>query len=217
MTASTGIALAAVLTAATLVGAFELRSRDNVVAIGFWFEDVTFGLHDPVRMGGPLTLVEQQRIRDVARREVEHAFAEFRIEVTDRRDAFYRVRVRQALTAYNRYATAGQSNVFGPLGGYGGVSFVTLAAQAMAHAPAGASRAAIVDGIGRGLGRAAVHEFAHQILPRGPMHTTQDRASYEYWSSDRVAQYYGEMHWSVARAKLAERLLKPQARAAGEG
>jgi hypothetical protein len=30
-----------------------------------------------------------------------------------------------------------------------------------------------------------------------------------------VAQYYGEMHWSVARAKLTERLLKPQARTAG--
>ena len=47
MTASTGIALAAIVNAAALVGALELRSRDNVVAIGFWFEDVTFGLHDP--------------------------------------------------------------------------------------------------------------------------------------------------------------------------
>jgi hypothetical protein len=215
MTASTGIALAAMVTAAVLVGALELRSRDHVVNVGFWFEDVTFEVHDPVRLGGPLTADEQQRIAIVARQEIEHAFAEFRIQVTDRRDANYRVRVRQAMTAYNRYATAGQSNVFGPLGGYGGVSFVTLAAQAMAHAPAGALRADIVDGIGRGLGRAAVHEFAHQLLPRGPMHTSQDRASYEYRSSDRPEQYYGEMRWSVARAKLAERLLKPQAHTAG--
>jgi hypothetical protein len=205
MSPSTGIALAAVLTAAAIVGALELRSRDNVVRVGFWFEDVTFEVHDPVRLGGPLTGEEQQRIATVARQEIEHAFAEFRIRVTDRREATYRVRVRQALTA-GRYAAAGQSNVFGPLGGYGAVSFITLAAQALAHAPAGASRADIVDAIGRGLGRAAVHEFAHQILPQGPMHTTQDRASYEYWSSNRAAQYYGAMRWSVALPKLEERL-----------
>jgi hypothetical protein len=208
MTASTGIALGAIVTAATLVGAFELRSRDNVVAVGFWFEDVTFEVHDPVRLGGPLTLDEQQRIQHVARQEIERAFADYRIRVTGSSDAFYRVRVRQAVTAYNRYAAAGQSNVFGPLGGYGAVSFITLAAQAMAHAPAGASRADVVDGIGRGLGRAAVHEFAHQILPRGPMHTTQDRASYEYWSSNREAQYYGEMRWSVAEPRLRARLAR---------
>jgi len=206
MTFSTVMTIGATVMTASLLGAIEYRSRTNVVAVGFWFEDVSFELHDPARMGGPLTVVEQQRIHTVAQQEIEHAFAEFRIRVTDRRDAFYRVRVRQWLTAYNRYATAGQSNVFGPLGGYGAVSFITLAAQAMAHAPATASRADIVDAIGRGLGRAAVHEFAHQILPSGPMHNTQDRASYEYWSSDRTAQYYGEMHWSVARPKLEERL-----------
>ena len=206
MSASTAIAISALVAAASIVGALELRSRDNVVAIGFWFEDVTFEVHDPVRLGGPLTADEQQRIQSVARQEIEHAFADFRIQVTDRRDAFYRVRVRQALTVYNRYAAAGQSNVFGPLGGYGAVSFITLAAQAMAHAPAGGSRADVVDAIGRGLGRAAVHEFAHQILPKGPMHTTDDPASYEYWSSNREAQYYGEMHWSVAQPKLRERL-----------
>ena len=208
MTASTGIARGAIVAAASIAGALELRSRDNVVAVGFWFEDVTWEVHDPARLGGPLTLDEQQRIQVVARQEIEQAFAEFRIKVTDRRDAFYRVRVRQWLTAYNRYAAAGQSNVFGPLGGYGAVSFVTLAAQAMAHAPPGATRADVVDAIGRGLGRAAVHEFAHQILPKGPMHNTRDRESYEYWSSDRAAQYYGEMHWSVAQPKLKERLAR---------
>jgi hypothetical protein len=208
MTASTGIAVGAIVAAASIAGALELLSRDNVVSVGFWFEDVTFEVHDPARLGGPLTADEQRRIRAVARQEVEHAFAGFRIRVTDRRDAFYRVRVRQVITANNRYAAAGASNVFGPLGGDGSVSFITLAAQAMFHAPAGARRADVVDGIGRGLGRAAVHEFAHQILPQGPMHTTADRASYEYWSSDREAQYYGEMRWSVAEPKLRERLAR---------
>jgi hypothetical protein len=205
MTFPTLMTIGATALTVSLLGALEYQTRRNVVTVGFWFEDVTFEVHHPAALGGPLTRSEQQRIQTVARQEIEHAFAEFRIHVTDRRDAFYRVRVRQFLTA-GRYATAGQSNVFGPLGGYGAVSFVTLAAQAMAHAPATASRADVVDAIGRGLGRAAVHEFAHQILPSGPMHNTQDRASYEYWSSDRVAQYYGEMRWSVARPKLEERL-----------
>jgi hypothetical protein len=213
MTFSTLMTIGATALTASLLGAMEYRSRSNVVTLGFWFEDVTFEVHHPARLGEPLTDEEQRRIQTVARQEIEHAFAEFRVQVTDGGEAFYRVRVRQFLTA-GRYAIAGQSNVFGPLGGYGAVSFITLAAQAMAHAPASATREDIVEAMGRGVGRAAVHEFAHQILPSGPMHNTQDRASYEYWSSDRVAQYYGEMHWSVARAKLAERLLKPQARTA---
>ena len=205
MTFSTLMTIGATAMTASLLGAIEYQSRTNVVTAGFWFEDVTFDVHHPARLGGPLTLEEQQRIQSVARQEIEDAFAEFRVLVNERPDSFYRVRVRQFLTA-GRYAAAGQSNVFGPLGGYGAVSFITLAAQAMAHAPATATRADIVDAIGRGLGRAAVHEFAHQILPSGPMHNTQDRASYEYWSSNRATQYYGEMHWSVARPKLEQRL-----------
>jgi hypothetical protein len=205
MTFSTVMTIVATVLTTTLLGAIEYQSRRNVVALGFWFEDVTFEIHDPARLGGPLTSDEQQRIRAVARQEIEQAFAEFRILVTERPDAFYRVRVRQFLTA-GRYAAAGQSNVFGPLGGYGAVSFITLAAQAIAHAPPTTTRADIVEAIGRGLGRSAVHEFAHQILPSGPMHNTRDRESYEYWSSDRAVQYYGEMRWSVARPKLEERL-----------
>jgi hypothetical protein len=205
MTFSTLMTIGAIAVTASLLGTMAYQSRSNVVVLGFWFEDVTFEVHDPAGLEGPLTRDEQQRIQTVAREEIEQAFGEFRIHLTERRDSFYRVRVRQQLTA-GRYAAAGESNVLGPLGGYGAVSFITLAAQAMAHAPATASRGDIVEAIGRGLGRAAVHEFAHQILPRGPMHNTQDRASYEYWSSDRAVQFYGGMHWSVARPKLEERL-----------
>jgi hypothetical protein len=209
MTTSSALVVAATVIAASIAGSIEYRSRTNTVTAGFWFEDdVTFDVHDPRRLGGALSEEERSRIRRVARGEVERAFAEFRIRITDTRDAFYRVRVRQLLTIHRRLAAAGQSNVFGPLGGDGAVSFITLAAQAMAHAPAGTTRDEIVDAIGRGIGRAAVHEFVHQILPKEPVHSTQDRASYEFWSSDRAAQYYGEMHWSVAHAALVERLAR---------
>jgi hypothetical protein len=86
------------------------------------------------------------------------------------------------------------------------VSFATLASQAIVYAPPEAARAEIVDGIGRGLGRAAVHEFAHQILPHVPIHDTDDEHSYEHWSSNREAQYYGPMRWDVARPFLEKRL-----------
>ena len=212
MTVSSGLVVTATVIAASMVGSMEYRSRTNIVNAGFWFEDdVTFELHDPQRLGGALTLDERQRIQDVARNEVRRAFAEFRIRITDARDAFYRVRVRQVLTIHRRAAAAGQSNVFGLLGGDGAVSFLTLAAQAMSYAPDGATRAEVIDAIGRGIGRAAVHEFVHQILPKGPVHTSQDRSSYEFWSSDRATQYYGDMHWSVAHAALVERLARQPA------
>jgi hypothetical protein len=204
---SLGLAAAGAVIAAAVVSVLAWQSRSNVVTLGFWFdEEVSFELHDPARIGGPLTPAERARIEEIAREEIARAFAEFNVVVTERRDAFYRVVVRQWLTANRRYAASGQSNVFGPLGGSGAVSFLTLAAQAMAYAPAGATRADVIEGMGRGIGRAAVHEFAHQILPSGPMHTTEDAASYEYWSSDRPAQYYGDMHWSVARVRLEQRL-----------
>jgi hypothetical protein len=91
------------------------------------------------------------------------------------------------------------------LGGGGAVSFETLASQAVAHAPHGADRAAIVEAIGRGLGRAAVHEFTHQMLPQVPSHASTDAQSYEFWNSNRTAQFYGPMRWDAARDHLQRR------------
>lgn len=212
MTTSTSFTFVGIVVAGALIATLEYRSRSNVVTAGFWFDDdVTFEMPAPARIGGPLTADECERIKRTARAEVDNAFKDFRVRIVDGSDAFYRVGVRQILTLEVRRGrrwsgAAGQSNVFGPLGGYGGVSFYLLASQAVAFAPAESKRAEIVDAIGRGIGRAAVHEFAHQILPNGPMHNTQDEASYEYGSSNRPAQYYGEMHWSVARGALLARL-----------
>ena len=198
----------AALTAA-VYGGIEWQSRQNIVSAGFWVdESVTFELPHLSRHGGPLSPEERARVVDVARREVAAAFEGLRVRVSDSRDAFYRVRVLQILT-WQRVAVSGRSNVFGPLGGSGAVSFETLASQAIARAPDGADRAAIVEAIGRGLGRAAVHEFAHQLLPKVPLHATTDEQSYEFWSSDRAAQYYGPMHWDVARDHLRRRFGVP--------
>jgi len=106
------------------------------------------------------------------------------------------------------FSFAGQSRVFGPLGGSGSVAFAILAHNAIEYAPAGASRQQIVEGIGKGIGRAAVHEFAHQALGLDNLSLLDNRTdpdSYEYGNADRRSQYYGELRWTAAWPVLVER------------
>jgi hypothetical protein len=66
--------------------------------------------------------------------------------------------------------------------------------------------------IGRGIGRAAAHEFAHQFLGSTDIHSRQDVRNYEYRSADRVEQYYGEMRWGAAAPIIAKRMGLREAR-----
>ena len=129
--------------------------------------------------------------------------------MTARRDATYRVRVVQAVhdpRMRGRWGVAGASHAVPGLGGRGEVSFDFLAGGATAMAPEQATRAAIVAAIGRGIGRTAVHEFTHQLLPQAPIHDSRDVRSYEFDSAARREQYFGEMHWDLARPLLVARL-----------
>jgi len=99
-------------------------------------------------------------------------------------------------------AIAGESRAIRGFGGVGAVSFFFLASGAVASAPDSADRAALVDAIGRGVGRAAVHEFVHQLLPLAPIHDSGDVQSYEYASASRREQYFGAMRWGPARPLL---------------
>jgi hypothetical protein len=83
---------------------------------------------------------------------------------------------------------------------------VILAVNAVHHAPSGASRGIIVEGIGRGIGRAAVHEFAHQILGPEMRDNRTDQDTYEYFNADRASQYYGELRWTTAWPLLQDKL-----------
>jgi hypothetical protein len=148
-------------------------------------------------------------IAGVARSELTGAFAGLRIAISDRRDATYRVRVVQQLRdpRFRRYvAVAGEARSVAGFGGSAAVNFEMLANHAMGYAPADADREAVVSAIGRGIGRAAVHELTHLLLPTAPIHASEDVASYEYHTAARLEQYYGDMRWDLAWPLLTKRI-----------
>jgi hypothetical protein len=103
-------------------------------------------------------------------------------------------------------APSAESRAIAGIGGQGAVNFQLLANSAIAYSPDDAGRTTMIAAIGRGIGRAAAHEFAHQFLGAAPIHDSKDIQSYEYRSADRREQYYGDMHWDIARPWLQKRL-----------
>jgi hypothetical protein len=183
--------------------------RQRAVVLGFWFEPVTYSSS---RFGSAVTAEELQTIAAVARSELTHAFAGLRIKVSGQHEARYRVRVMQRLRDprfRGEVGVAGTSRAVSMFGGDGAVNFSLLAAYAESYAPADANREAIVFAVGRGVGRAAVHEFGHQLLGSARFDDNSDVQSYEYGSAARREQYYGAMHWGSAWPALQERFGNP--------
>lgn len=200
--------LAAVAAVALTVALGVSRyAAGRVHEAGFWFEDVPFGLSPAAteELGGVISAAEMADLQRLARAELQSAFAGLPIAITDRRDAFWRVSVTSLLPQRRRmpFPAAGETWAMGRFGGVGRVSFRVLAHAALTHAPEGASRADILQGIARGIGRTAAHELAHAILGPSPVMDTRDEASYEFHSFARASQYYGELRWTTARATLA--------------
>jgi hypothetical protein len=206
----------AVLIVSVTSAVIAWRASSATITAGFWWADppVLLSADDARKVGGPLTADELRSIEAISRHEVRRAYAGLRIGITDRRRAFWRVEVVGAPLTVTRNRTtypfsfAGQSRVFGPLGGSGSVAFAILAHNAIEHAPPGASRQQILEGIGKGVGRAAVHEFAHQAVGLDNLALLDNRTdpdSYEYGNADRRSQYYGELRWTTAWPVLREK------------
>jgi hypothetical protein len=198
-----------IVAAATTASFVSLSGcRTATPTAGFSWEDVPFGLpaHVAERLGGQLTADELKRIKTVSLAEVERAFSGFNIAIVDTPVAFWRIEVVRSLPARGPLPNAGESMPLGFMGGSGAVSFDLVAIKAIEYAPAGATRQTMLDGIGRGIGRVAAHEFAHQIVNTSAAHNRDDENSYEYPSPDRAAQYYGDLHWTTARPLLQARL-----------
>ena len=202
------VAVLAVVTAASVFAVLRRQASRATIVAAFKYDDVSFALPASAEtaLGGPLSAQEIESIKQISRRELDRAFAGLRMRVTQTGEGFWRVDVLQAFRERGPLPNAGQALPLGPLGGVGRVGFVILALGAIKHAPAGAPREIVIEGIGRGIGRAAVHEFAHQILGAVAMDNATDKHSYEYGSFDRAPQYYGDLHWSIAWPELQRKI-----------
>jgi hypothetical protein len=169
---------------------------------GFWYEagSVVLPADVTARLHGPLKDDEIESIKQLSRMEIDRAFSGLSIAVTTNPKAFWRVEVLPSLPVRmnQKLPNAGESVALGRFGGWGAVGFDLVALKAINYAPAGAPRHRIIEGIGRGIGRVAVHEFVHQILGVAVAHNDTDVNSYEYGSPDRTSQYYGDLHWTTA-------------------
>jgi hypothetical protein len=193
---------------AALIAVVEASCDRRVARAGFWFDDVTFDVPAfTQKFGSPIIEHEKKTIESVARSELRTAYSGLRISFTDTSNAFYRVRVVQRFPGRHGYRSAGtaESLTFGPLGGHGSINFEFVAALAVNYGPPDSKRAAIIEAIGRGIGRVAVHELAHQILATEQMDVRDDRESYEYAATGQ-STFYGPMHWGGARRILLEKL-----------
>jgi hypothetical protein len=199
-------ALGLALAASTSVEWCALREPPRA---RFWFDSPAFQLPRLTeQLPAELTADDMQQIERVSRLELSQAFAGLGLVFSDHPASPYQVRVVQDLPPKlgPRPLAAGESVVLGPLGNQGWVSFRAVTSLALGHAPAHASRASVIDSIGRGIGRVAAHEFAHQILTSVDLHASQDPNGYEYASADREALFYGRLVWSFAGPLLADKL-----------
>jgi hypothetical protein len=169
---------------------------------GFWYQagSVVLPADVTARLHGPLKDDEIESIKQLSRMEIDRAFSGLSIAVTTNPNAFWRVEVLQSLPVRMSQGlpNAGESVALGALGGWGAVGFDLVALKAINYAPTDAPRHRLIEGIGRGIGRVAVHEFVHQILGVAVAHNNSDVNSYEYGSPDRTSQYYGDLHWTTA-------------------
>ena len=201
-----GVVATLLLSATAAVWVAAISTRTRVFEVGFWFEPVTF---ESSRLSPGLTPAELAEIEAVARAELLKAFAGLRVVLSDRRDARYRINVVQNLfdpRVRRRMSIAGASRALAGFGGSGSVNFLLSASNAVAFAPPDIGRPEIVAAIGRGIGRTAVHELAHQFLPSVPFDRSSNVRSYEYGIAARPEHYYGDLQWDVAWPLLQQRL-----------
>lgn len=181
---------------------------DGPVELGFWMEPVSYA---SPRLGDPISPQELTTIEAVAREQLIAAFEGFDVMVSDNRRARYRVRVVQRLREerFRREANvAGESRGMAGFGGSGAVSFEYLASGAVVFAPEMASRAEVTEALGRGIGRVAIHEFLHQLLPKAPIHDSRDARSYEGNSPALREGYFEDLRWGIAEPWLEKRIGK---------
>jgi len=156
------------------------------------------------RLDAPLTPADLLSIESDARRELQLAFSHTRLLFTASARPAFRVRVVPQ-PEHGSFPAAGESRAFGGIRGTGTVNFNVVALGALAYADRRADREALIHAIGRGIGRTAVHEFAHQLLGPAGMDGNADPLTYEHGDL-RAEHFYARLHWGPAAARLQQRI-----------
>jgi hypothetical protein len=165
--------------------------------------------YQSARLGDAVTPAEYMTIDQTARNEIVNAFRGFEVAVTANRNARFKVEVVPSLSDQRliRDGTyAGESRAVAGFGGAGHVNFEYVANGAMVFAPDDATREQIIAALGRGIGRVAIHEFLHQLLPKSPIHDSRNADSYEGNSPAQIQGYFGDLQWDIARPWLEARV-----------
>lgn len=200
----TRLLIACIVVSGTL--ACSAGARPRIADAGFWFDTVSYDL---TGSGGPLTATELRLVEKAALEEIRGGFEGLAIRVSNNRRARYSITVVQHLydlrVQWSREVFGNARGVRG-FGGSGAVNFYAVASAAAAYAPENATRQNVIDAIGRGVGRVAIHEFTHLFLPRASIDASDDPLSYEYGHAARREQYYGELRWGFAKAMLLREL-----------
>lgn len=192
--------------AASLCVALTTACAPRPVELGFWMSPISY---EPQRLGRPITPAEYLTIDQTARIEIANAFRDFDVTVTANRNARFKVEVVPTLTDHRliRGGTyAGESRAVAGFGGAGHVNFEYVANGAMVFAPDDATHEEIIAALGRGIGRVAIHEFLHQLLPKAAIHDSRNGDSYEGNSPAKIQGYFGDLHWDIARPWLEARV-----------
>lgn len=199
--------IASLVVAASCVTACQLSASHGRIPAAFSFEGVTPASVGVIseRLSAPLTSADLLAIESAARRELQVAFEHTRLQFTDSPKPAFRVRVVPQPEHGRSFPAAGESRAFGGIRGNGIVNFNIVALGALAYADRTSDREALIHAIGRGVGRTAVHEFAHQILGPADMDGTADRLSYEHGDL-RAEHFYEQLHWGPAAARLQQRI-----------
>lgn len=200
--------IASLLVAATAATACQLAgSESRSIPAGFRFDGVTPDSVTVIseRLAAPLSSADLLAIESTARRELQIAFEHTRLRFDGSDKPVYRVRVVPESPNRLSFPAAGESRAFNGIRGDGTVNFNIVALSALAYANGPSEREAILHAIGRGVGRTAVHEFAHQILGPAGMDGTADPLSYEHGDL-RAEHFYAQLHWGPAAARLQQRI-----------
>ena len=199
--------IASLVVAANCATACHLAASDRLIHASFWFDGVTPASVSVVseRLRTPLTSADLLAIESTARRELQIAFEHTRLQFTRSPKPVFRVRVVPQPEHGRSFPAAGESRAFGGILGNGTVNFNIVALSALAYADRSSDREALVHAIGRGVGRTAVHEFAHQILGPAGMDGSADRLSYEHGDL-RAEHFYAQLHWGPAAVRLHQRI-----------